>query len=507
MQKIAILYDASQAVLSTFDLDEVLARILNILRDYFHLQNSAILLFDKKTQEFYVRAQVDWDPEHEKVRLPPGKGLIGTAGNSKRPIYAPDVSKEPRYLRGVAATRSELAIPLMVRDQVVGVLDCQSDQVDGFDKETIDLLTLFSTQASIALQNAELYTLEQRKAAQLEAINAIARQSTAVLEINELMDKVCKVISQAFGVDHVSILMKEDDKLVMRGTSGRLTPLMKLGDALPSGSGLCARALLTGKTVLENNVTAVAGYVPGLKESVAEMCVPLIAFGETLGVLALDSAGADAFLPEDVQTLEAVADMCATSIQNAHYFERVRQMAYLDGLTGIFNRRFFEMRIVEEVERASRYNLSMAVVMIDIDNFKRINDDFGHLLGDEVLKQISRICQEHLRKPDVLCRFGGEEFAVLLPETTGERALGVAEKLRQMVAAYPFPGIPRPVTFSAGVADLPRHGRSRDELVQAADAALYAAKQAGRNRVVPADPTEKGLGAIPGCEQEQSKRE
>jgi len=507
MQKIAILYDASQAVLSTFDLDEVLARILNVLRDYFHLQNSAILLCDKKTQEFRVRAQVDWDPEHKKVRVPLGKGLIGTAANSKRPIYVADVSKDPRYICGVKATRSELAIPLMVREEVVGVLDCQSDQLDGFDKETIDLLTLFSTQTSIALQNAELYTLEQRRSAQLEAINAIARQSTAVLELNELMDNVCKVITQAFRIDHVSILMKEDGRLVVRASSGRLTPVMAVGDALPNGSGLCGRALLSGKTVLENNVSGVIGYVPGLKESVSEMCVPLMAFGETLGVLALDSAGAEAFLAEDVQTLEAVADMCATAIQNAHYFERVRQMAYLDGLTGMFNRRFFEMRIMEEVERALRYNLSMAVVMIDIDHFKRINDEFGHLLGDEVLKQISRIFQEHLRKPDVLCRFGGEEFAVLLPETTGERALAVAEKLRQMVSAYPFPGIPRPVTFSAGVADLPRHGRSRDELVHAADAAMYAAKQAGRNRVLVASEAQSGLGALPGCEQRKSKRE
>ena len=505
MQKIAILYDASQAVLSTFDLDEVLSRILNVLRDYFHLKNSAILLIDKKTQEFYVRAQIDWDPAHKKVRLPLGKGLIGHAGNSKRPIYVPDVLKDPRYVRGVEGTRSELAIPLMVRDQVVGVLDCQSDQVDGFDKETIDLLTLFSTQASIALQNAELYTLEQRRAAQLEAINAIARQSTAVLEIHELLEKVCKVISQAFRVDHFSILMKEEERMVVRASCGRMTPVMNIGDALPSGAGLCARAFLTSKTVLENNVANVIGYVEGLKETVSEMCVPLMAFGETLGVLALDSSGAEAFLPEDVHTLEAVADMCATAIQNAHYFERVRQMAYLDGLTGIFNRRFFEMRIGEEVERASRYNLTLAVIMIDIDHFKRINDEFGHLLGDEVLKQISRIFSEHLRKPDVLCRFGGEEFAVLLPETTGERALSVAEKLRQMVSAFPFPGIPRPVTFSAGIADLPRHGRSRDELVQAADAALYAAKQAGRNRVLPAG--EAGLGVIPGCEQPKSKRD
>ncbi len=483
MQNIAILYDASQAVLSTFELDEVLAKILDILRDYFHLQNAAILLLDRKKQEFYVRAQVQWDPAHQQVRIPLGKGLIGSSAKLKRPIYAADVSKDPRYIAGIVATRSELSVPLMVREEVVGVLDCQSDKLDAFDQETIDLLTLFSTQASIALQNAELYTLERRKATQLEAVNAIARQSTAVLELSELMEKVCGVIVQSFDVDQVAILLKEEDRLALRAHAGRLTMVLPLGSVLPPGAGLGGRALLTGKTVLENNVAAVIGYVPGAKETAAEMCIPLIAFGETLGVLALDSATVGAFREEDVPTLESVADMCATAIQNAHYYERVRQMAYLDGLTGIFNRRFFELRIMQEIERANRYQLSLSVIMMDIDHFKRINDEFGHLLGDEVLKQISRLFTQHLRKPDVLCRFGGEEFAVLLPETTVQNALAVGEKLRQMVGGYPFAGIPRSVTFSAGVAEFPRHGRTRDELMQAADAALYASKQAGRDRV------------------------
>ena len=150
MQKISILYDASQAVLSTFDLDEVLQRILTIARDYFHLQNVAILLRDK--DDLYVRCQVGWDAGHDEVRLPIGTGLTGTAAQQKRPIYAADVSKDARYILSARNTRSELAVPLMVRDDVVGVLDCQSENLDHFDSETIDLLALFSTQASMAIQ-------------------------------------------------------------------------------------------------------------------------------------------------------------------------------------------------------------------------------------------------------------------------------------------------------------------------------------------------------------------
>jgi diguanylate cyclase (GGDEF)-like protein len=218
-------------------------------------------------------------------------------------------------------------------------------------------------------------------------------------------------------------------------------------------------------------------------ETASRMCIPLVSFGQTLGVLALDSAKIDAFRDGDQQSLEAVADICATAIQNAHYVDRVKQLAYLDGLTGIFNRRFFEMRILEEIERAHRYGTGMAVIMADIDQFKKLNDEFGHVLGDEVLRQTSSLFNQQLRKVDVVCRYGGEEFSILLTQVNGQQALGVAEKLRKLVEGWQFPGVPRTVTISAGAAALPEHGTTRDELVKAADSALYAAKQMGRNAV------------------------
>ena len=483
MQKIAILYDASQAVLSTFDLDEVLQRILLIAREYFHLQNVGILLLDKEAQELHPRCSVGWDPGQENIRLSIQNGLTGASVRLKRPIYAPDVSKDSRYICSAEKTRSELAIPLMVRDEVVGVLDCQSENLNHFDAETTDLLTLFSTQASLALQNARLYSLERRRASQLEAINAIAQQTTAVLDLKELLTKVCVLVQHAFQVSQVSVLLKEEEELLLRANHGTLTLQFPANGRVPCTVGLIGSALSTGRTQIENDVKSSANFVDLYAETGARMCIPLIAFGQILGLLVLDSERRDAFNSNDVQPLESVADICATAIQNAHYVERVRQLAYLDGLTGIFNRRFFELRISEEIERARRFDAGMAVIMIDIDHFKRLNDEFGHLLGDEVLRQVSSLFHSQLRKIDVVCRYGGEEFAILLSQTTPEHALAVAEKLRNMSKEWQFPGVPRPVTISAGVATYAEHGHTRDELVKAADAGLYAAKQAGRNCV------------------------
>jgi diguanylate cyclase (GGDEF)-like protein len=486
MQRLAILYDASQAVLSTFDLDEVLSRILAIVRDVFHLDKAAILLLDEKTQELYVKTQFGWDPAGETIRVPLGKGLSGTAAQTKKPVYAPDVTQDPLYIRPLAGTLSKVAIPLMVREEVVGVLDCQSDQLDFFDQETLELLRLFSTQASIALANARLYSLEQRRRAQLEAINAIARQTTAVLEIGELVKQVCSLSLESFGGDHASVLLFEDDRLVLRAHQGKLTPLFKIGDELPAAEGLLVCPIDSRKAVVVKDVSQVSGHARGFRETVSAVCLPLVSFGQVLGVLVLESASCDAFAPEDVNALESVSDICATAIQNARYFDRVRQLAYLDGVTGIFNRRYFELRIAEEIARSSRHGLTFSVIMVDIDHFKRLNDEFGHLLGDEVLRQVSGILSQQLRKSDVFSRYGGEEFAIITPETGLESALGVADKLRRVVESWHFPGVARPVTISAGVAEFPTQGGTRDELVKSADEALYAAKQSGRNRAITA---------------------
>jgi diguanylate cyclase (GGDEF)-like protein len=483
MPKLAVLYDAGQAVLSTFDLDEVLQRILAIARDYFHLPNVAILLLDKEAQQLYVRSQVGWDAGKDEIRLGWHDGITGASVLKKQPVYAPDVSKDPRYISAAQSTRSELAIPLMVRDEVVGVLDCQSDRVDHFEHETIELLTLFSTQASIALQNARLYSLERQRARQLEAINTIAQQSTAVMELEDLLARVCSVIQRTFQVSHVSLLLREEGDLVMRAHQGELTPCTPPGERIPAGQEPWSRVIATSGTIIENDLSGAPDALRFFKESTSRMSIPLISFGQTLGVLTLHSARPNAFRASELQSLESVADICANSIQNAHYVERVKQLAYLDGLTGIFNRRFFELRIMEEIERARRYGTGMAVIMADIDQFKKLNDEFGHLLGDEVLRQVSSLFHQQVRKIDVVCRYGGEEFAILLTQTNTEQASAVAEKLRRLVEGYQFPGVPRTVTISAGVAAFPTHGRTRDEIIRAADNGLYAAKQAGRNRV------------------------
>jgi diguanylate cyclase (GGDEF)-like protein len=481
MGKATHLYEASQAVLSTLDPDEVLRQILTIARDHFQLRNVLIFLLDKEKGDLWVRSQIGIESATENLRVVVGHGITGAAAQQKRPVYVPDVSKDSNYIKSFEKTRSEAAIPLIVGGEVVGVLDCQSEHPDHFDAESIDLLALFATQASMALQNARLYALERRRTSQLEAIAAIAQQATAVLELDQLLNKMCVLICNSFSVAHVSMLLKQHDGLVLRAHHGCMTLQEDHETRLRSEDGFWHKVLGESGTLIENEMNAKRAEL--FRETASRMCIPLVSCGQTFGALVLHSSEPQSFQAADMRPLESVADICATAIQNANYVERVKQLAYRDGLTGIFNRRFFELRMTEELDRAQRFGAGMAVIMVDIDRFKSLNDEFGHLLGDEVLRQVSSILHDQLRKFDVVCRYGGEEFAILLSQTHPQHAMGVAEKLRSLVERWQFPAVPRAVTISAGIAAYPQNGVTREELMKAADSSLYAAKQHGRNRV------------------------
>jgi diguanylate cyclase (GGDEF)-like protein len=165
--------------------------------------------------------------------------------------------------------------------------------------------------------------------------------------------------------------------------------------------------------------------------------------------------------------------------------EDLERLSTSDALTGLDNRRALTQRLGEELVRCYRHKGSFAVLMVDVDEFKKYNDAFGHPAGDEVLKRVAAILLHSTRSIDCTARYGGEEFAVLLTDTAGEVAEEVAERIRSRVAAQEFPG--RKITVSIGIADFPEHGQSAEEVISSADEALYAAKRAGRNKVIRSD--------------------
>ncbi|MFY9268905.1 MAG: diguanylate cyclase [Candidatus Manganitrophaceae bacterium] len=218
------------------------------------------------------------------------------------------------------------------------------------------------------------------------------------------------------------------------------------------------------------------------------LSIPLIRNEKIAGILTVinKKEKEEPFSSDDIDALSMLCVNAAVAIDNARFLEETEKQAITDGLTGLYNHREFQKRLSEEIERAERYDKTLSLMMLDIDHFKVFNDTYGHPVGDAILKEIAKMIRQGIRAIDFPTRYGGEEFAVILPETAGANALKVAERIRQSIDSAPFvtpAGQPVRLSVSVGIAFFPEDGKKREALILAADQALYFAKKTGRNRV------------------------
>lgn len=221
----------------------------------------------------------------------------------------------------------------------------------------------------------------------------------------------------------------------------------------------------------------------------AYLCLPLMAGGEPVGVLYLEASadlGEHSFPSALRQVANTLTEQVALALTNMNLRENLRRQSIIDALTGLYNRRFLDETLARELIRANRQGSTLSLVMLDVDHFKRFNDNHGHEAGDQVLRHIAQLLRKSLRGSDLACRFGGEELTLIMPETSLEDARAKCEALREQIAELTVRvgGAVLPaVTVSMGLAAFPLHGEQAETLIQQADAALYRAKHAGRNRV------------------------
>jgi diguanylate cyclase (GGDEF)-like protein len=247
---------------------------------------------------------------------------------------------------------------------------------------------------------------------------------------------------------------------------------------------------LTGYTIARGETTNVprsdlhpaSKVVPGTEqEPEALVCVPMVVEGETIGALNVYRSGEDAaFSPQEARVVERFCAMAALAFNSARQRERLRTQARTDSLTGLLNRRAFFERIAEELARGKRLSVPVSIVLLDVDHFKPVNDEYGHAEGDRVLQAIAAKLQTTVRVDETVARYGGEEFALIAAGADTEQAVEVAERVRGAVGEVDVHG--RAISASAGVATWPQDGENPDRLLEAADRALYAAKRAGRDR-------------------------
>ena len=289
------------------------------------------------------------------------------------------------------------------------------------------------------------------------------------LELKEVLERLLDSLGRAVRFDEASVLVETRDGMDVIVSRG------------PRGKDKSQRIVPTAAHVER----AVTTHLPALNDGRQMMALPLIQRGVAIGVVCLESH--HAYTDAEVRLTQSLTQPAAMAVENARLFDEVQRLATLDGLTGTYNRRHFMELAQREYDNARRFGHPLTAMMLDVDHFKRINDRHGHHVGDQVLRILADRCRTALRSVDVLGRYGGEEFAILLPGSTQHHAATVlAERIRRRVADEPIPtddGAVK-VTVSVGVAELDEEMRNPGDLFKRADAALYEAKQAGRNRVV-----------------------
>lgn len=486
LDELSALYRAGTRLASMIDIEVLLPEILAIVKETFQYANCAVLLIEEGTGDLVVAAASGYMEPAVHRRLRPGEGITGRVAQSGRPIIVPDVDQEPSYVPGAPGIKSELAVPLVVDDRVIGVFDVESEEPEAFDDGDVQVMTALANQMALSVNRAQAYASLQKRNAELLALHQASRAIVSTLDLNELLNVItrlgCSLLDAIWG----ALL------LVDEGT-GRLSVAATVGidGALlppppPIGEGIIGCVAKTGKTIVVPDVTKDPRYLAIIPETRSELAVPLTAEGVVFGVLNLESSKLNAFTEDDARLITTLAGFAALAIQNARLHERTVKLAMTDELTGLNNYRCFRQRLAEEVKRAGRYGRPLSLIVIDIDGFKEVNDRFGHPIGNSVLEQVAGLVRAAVRDVDFVARYGGEEFVVISPETELEEASLIGERIRQQVAATPFrsDGLPeQSLTVSIGVSSYPEFGPGPGELLSAADTALYEAKQSGKNRV------------------------
>ena len=320
-----LLLEVADVVNTTLDLDTTLRRVAELVRKVIDYEIFAIMLLNEKTQELYIRFQVGHPREiAERLRVKVGEGVTGVAAQRREAVLVGDVTKDKRYISSVPNVRSELAVPLIVKNKIIGVIDIESPQADHFTEEHQRLLMLIASRMAIGIENARLYTRTTRQARTLVLLNEIARELTSILNVDELLKRIAELLSRLIDYQMFSILLLEPggEKLQHR-FSLRFQENIQLKHDIALGRGLVGYAAQHKQAVLVPDVSKDSRYIMANPETRSELAVPLIYKDKVIGVLDLEHTRRGFFTEDHKRTVTTLAAQVAIAIENARLYEEI----------------------------------------------------------------------------------------------------------------------------------------------------------------------------------------
>jgi diguanylate cyclase (GGDEF)-like protein len=493
-QRARLVYEIGAQVNAELDLNRLLRLVVERIHAVLGFSYCAILL--KEGNDLVIRAVTEYPEEIIGKKIPIGQGISGRCALTRKEILVPDLRRCDYYIHlGDSVFRSELDVPIIFRDRLLGVLNVQSVHVHAFRRGDIQVMKILGFQIGVALHNALVLT-------QMQLVQDIGLKLVSIAKPEALFALIVADARQRLQYDSCAILEVQDHVLVFKASSGEF-PEELIGLKIPVGQGITGRCAQERRVINVGDVRRDPGYIAsGISDIRSEIACPVISDGELLGVLTVESKSESAFGEDDLRLLSLLALQVAVGMRNARMYAEIEKLSVTDPLTGLYNYRYFYQRLGAEIARSQRYHHPLSLIMVDLDDFKKINDHCGHLFGDRVLSEAAQGIRANIRRYDepvvlkggeidIVSRYGGEEFIIIQPDTALEGAVVCAERLRKLLERQIGQKLGLPcsekspvrVTGSFGVAAF-REGESLENLIKRADVAMYQAKDQGKNRVV-----------------------
>ena len=318
------LVDFADTLNTTLDLDTLLRRVAEMVQTVIPFEIFAILLLNEKTQDLRMRFQIGHAPEVERLRIRVGQGVTGMAVQRRDIVLVNDVQHESNYINGHPGVRSELAVPLIAKDKIIGVIDIQANEVGYFREEHRKLMALVASRIAVAIENARLYTRVYKQAQTLQVLNEISRELTSILNLDQLLARIGELLSRVIDFQMFSILLlDEPSQTLQHRFSLRFKENIQLKHDIPLGRGLVGAAAAARETVLVPDVAKDPRYIMLNPETRSELAVPLVYKNKLVGVMDIEHTRRGYFNDDHVRTMTTLAAQTAVAIENARLYERI----------------------------------------------------------------------------------------------------------------------------------------------------------------------------------------
>ncbi len=491
--------DKYRHMVTVMELFSDLDRDINEEKLYDLLAEAILLLYGGDTVSFAVANHESFLPTIAKGRfkdqiisrsLKADSVLISKVLKRRRPVMTRDTIELLRL--GYPDDISSLHIfPLLQRDKILGLLNVFNGR---FKEDEINAISRLCGFFVFLLRSIATQKTLSEHINGLTAMNFVLDLNTEFQDPDTLYQSIVDVSSKLVRAERVSLMLPEAKKgeLLIKAVRG-MNKAIARNIRITVGAGIAGSVFERGKPLIVSDIERHLSTQRGpTYRTGAFISMPLKIGNEAIGVLNFaDRTDRDVFSKADMVFLNYFVSYVSIVIKGAQYYqmsEEMRTLSITDSLTGLFNRRYFDERLFEELQRAVRYDAKFSLAIMDVDDFKLFNDSEGHLAGDKVLNAIAEISRESLRSIDIIARFGGEEFAIIMPQTDREEAFLVAERvrknIRELVPAT-WKNFPREcLTVSMGVATLPADCKDAKTLINNVDKALYRAKMQGKDRTV-----------------------